>query len=407
MSHEVTLELIQNASKKLKDNIVRTPLVAAPALSDATGVDVWLKLENLQLTASFKCRGSLIKMISLPSEARRKGVIAVSAGNHAQGVAWHAGRLGIPATIVMPVGTPMTKTQRTEALGAKVLKFGESYSEAEEFALNLAEERDLTLIHPFDDPLVIAGQGTIGLEILEDLPSVDAIIAPIGGGGLIAGVATAVKALKPNVKIDGVQAYNYAAMSGAISGFGRELGGHTLAEGIAVKKPGILTQSICEALVDQIHTVDENEIERGVEMMFSTHKQIVEGASASTVAALLNNHARFSGKKVVLVISGGNIDPALLATIMMRGLAREGRLSRLRIAISDQPGSLAKVAQVIGEAGANIVEVHHQRLFLDVSVKMTELDVLVETMGFDHVSRIIFALDEAGFPARQLSATAE
>jgi threonine dehydratase len=403
MPSPVTLATIQQAAQKLKGHVVRTPLIEAPALSDLTGVNVLLKLENLQLTGAFKARGAMIKLISLPASARRAGVIAVSAGNHAQGVAWHAGKLGIPATIVMPVGTPMTKTQRTEALGAKVLKFGESYSEAEEFALNLAEERNLTVIHPFDDSLVIDGQGTIGLEILQDCPDIDAVICPIGGGGLISGVATAIKSQKPNVMIDGVQAYNYAAMSGALSGFGGAIGGQTLAEGIAVKKPGRLTRDICEAFVDQIHTVDENAIEQGVETMFSSHKQIVEGAAAAPLAALLNNYGRFNGKTVALIVSGGNIDPALLGTILMRGLARDGRLSRLRIGIPDQPGSLAKVTQVIGEAGANIVEVHHQRLFLDVSVKMTELDVLVETMGFDHVHRLILTLEEMGFPARVLS----
>ncbi len=403
----VTLEGIREAQRLLRGHVVRTPLVAAPALSDITGVDVRLKLENLQITGAFKARGALNKLVSLPPAARRTGVIAISAGNHAQGVALHAGRLGIPATIVMPVGTPMTKIQRTEALGATVVRHGESYSEAEEFALGYAEQKGLTLVHPFDDPLVIAGQGTIGLEILEDCPDVDAVIAPIGGGGLIAGIATAVSALKPQVVIDGVQAYTYASMSGAISGFGGAIGGMTLAEGIAVKKPGTLTRSICEALLRHIHTVDEGAIEQGVEVLFSNHKQIAEGAGAAPVAALLQNHARYAGKTVALVISGGNIDPALLATILMRGLARDGRLSRLRIGISDQPGSLARVTRVIGEAGANIVEVHHQRLFLDVSVKMTELDVLVETMGFDHVAALVQSLSTAGFPARILSTSAQ
>lgn len=407
MTNPVTLETIRHAQQQLKGHVVRTPLIAAPALSDMTGVDVRLKLENLQITGAFKARGALTKLVSLPPEARRSGVIAVSAGNHAQGVAWHAGKLGIPATIVMPVGTPMTKIQRTEALGATVVRFGESYSEAEEFALDFAEQKKLTVVHPFDDPLVIAGQGTIGIEIVEDCPEVDAVIAPIGGGGLISGIATAIRALKPQVVIDGVQAYTYAAMSGAISGFGGAIGGQTLAEGIAVKKPGKLTRTICEALLRDIHTVNETAIEQGVEVLFSNHKMIAEGAGASPVAALLQNHARFAGKTVVLVISGGNIDPALLATILMRGLAREGRLTRLRIGISDQPGSLARVTRVIGEAGANIVEVHHQRLFLDVSVKMTELDVLVETMGFDHVAALVQALSEAGFPARILSSSTQ
>ncbi|MBN2751187.1 MAG: threonine ammonia-lyase [Rhodospirillaceae bacterium] len=407
MGSLVTLDTIRQAQRQLHGHVVRTPLVAAPALSDMTGVDVRLKLENLQLTGAFKARGALIKLVSLPPEARSVGVIAVSAGNHAQGVAWHAGKLGIPATIVMPVSTPMTKTQKTQTLGAKVIKFGESYSESEEFALGLAAEKGLTLVHPFDDPLVISGQGTIGLEIIEDCPEVGAVIVPIGGGGLISGIATAIAATKPQVMVDGVQAYTYAAMSGAISGFGGAIGGQTLAEGIAVKKPGKLTRSICEALVRDIYTVDESAIEQGVEMLFSSHKQIAEGAGAAPVAALLKHHARFAGKTVVLVVSGGNIDPAVLATILMRGLAREGRLTRLRIGISDQPGSLANVAQIIGEGGANIVEVHHQRLFLDVSVKMTELDVLIETMGFDHVALLVQSLDTAGFPARILSSSAQ
>jgi threonine dehydratase len=380
--------------------------VPSPALSAATGAEVFLKLETMHPTGSFKERGALTRLKSLDAVQRRAGVIAMSAGNHAQGVAYHARRLGIPATIVMPEGTPFTKIERTEAHGARVVLRGAGLAEARRAAEEIAAAEGLALVHPYDDALIIAGQGTIGLELVEDRPDLDAVVVPIGGGGVIAGVAVAAKALKPAIEVTGVEAALYPSMHHALRGLAPEKGGQTLAEGIAVKEPGRLTKAIVEALVADIVLVDEATLEGAIETLLVQQKLVVEGAGAAPLAALLAEPERWRGRRVALVLCGGNIDARLLASILMRGLVRAGRMVRLRVEISDQPGLLARVASVIGQQGGNIVEVYHQRLFQDVPVKHAELDVVVETRNPAHVGEIRRALEAAGFATRLLSATA-
>jgi threonine dehydratase len=402
----VTIEDLRAAQQALAGEVIRTPLVAAPALSEITGAEVFLKLETLQPTGSFKERGALNKLKSLDAAQRGAGVIAMSAGNHAQGVAYHARRLGIPATIVMPEGTPFTKVERTAAYGARVLLRGTGLAEARAAAERLAAEEKLLLIHPYDDPHIIAGQGTIGLEIVEDCPQLDVIVAPIGGGGVIAGIAVAAKALKPTIEIVGAEATLYPSMHHALRGMAAKAGGATLAEGIAVSEPGRLTHAIVEALVADIVLVDELQIECAIETLIEKQKLVTEGAGAAPLAALRTAPERFRGRRVALVLCGGNIDSRLLASILMRGLVRDGRLVRLRVEISDAPGLLARIARLIGEHGGNIVEVYHNRLFQDVPVKRAEVDAVIETRNAAHVSEITAALRAAGFPTRLMSNTA-
>ena len=406
MTLPVTIDDIRRAAAAIEGEVMRTPLVAAPALSAATGAEVFLKLETMHPTGSFKERGALNKLKSLDAPQRRAGVIAMSAGNHAQGVAYHARRLGIPATIVMPEGTPFTKVERTEAHGARVVLRGEGLGEARRAAEEIAAAEGLELIHPYDDTLIIAGQGTLGLELVADRPDLDAVIVPIGGGGVMAGTATAVKALKPEVEMIGVEAALYPSMHHAISGLAPEKGGQTIAEGIAVKEPGRLTRVIIEKLVADIVLVDEAKLEGAIETLLVQQKLVVEGAGAAPLAALFAEPQRYRGRKVALVLCGGNVDARLLASILMRGLVRAGRMVRLRVEISDQPGLLARVAAVIAQKGGNIVEVYHQRLFQDVPVKLAELDVVVETRNPGHVGEILRALEGAGFRPRLLSDSA-
>jgi threonine dehydratase len=402
----VTLGTIRHAEAAIAGAIAKTPLVAAPALSDIVDCEVWLKLETQHPTGSFKERGALNKLLTLDPRQRQVGVVAMSAGNHAQGVAYHAGRLGIPATIVMPEGTPFTKIDRTEALGATVVLQGESLVAARRAADALAAERGLISVHPYDDPAVIAGQGTIALEILADHADLDALIVPIGGGGLISGIAVAVKALAPAIEIVGVQSALYPSMHEVLRGqpSNTETAGATLAEGIAVKEPGQLTRRIVAALVGDILLADDMQIEAAIEHLIEREKLVVEGAGAAGVAGLLAEPERFRGKHVGIVITGGNIDARLLASVLMRGLVREGCLVRLRSELPDIPGALSRLSGVIGGRGGNIVEVHHQRLFQDSSVKRAELDVVVETQNRRHVAAIVTALIEAGFPTQLLSA---
>jgi len=402
----VSIDDIRAAVKILHGAVPRTPIVRSGALSEEFGADIRLKLETLHFTGSFKDRGALVKLRSLPKDAARNGVIAVSAGNHAQGVAYHAKRLGIPATIVMPVSTPFTKVNRTEALGARVVLHGDSVSACVPFARDMMAADNLTLVHPFDDPHIIAGQGTVGLEILEDLPNVDTIVVPIGGGGLAAGIATAVKALKPKVEIIGVEAALYPSMGQAVRGEKVIAGGETIAEGIAVKTPGVLTVPIVRGLVDDLVTADELTLEDAVATMTVTGKVVAEGAGAAPLAAIMATPDRFAGKTVALVVSGGNIDSRMLASVLMRGLVRNGQIARLRVTISDAPGTLARVAQNIGSLGGNIVEIVHQRMFFDVPVKQAEADIAVETRDEEHVEEIIAALTADGFPTRRLGDTA-
>lgn len=404
----ITLADIRSAAASIEGAVIRTPTVEARALAGLLPVaGLVAKLENLQLSGSFKARGALVRLLALSDEEKRRGVVAMSAGNHAQGVALHAQRLGIPATIVMPRHTPFTKVERTQALGATVVLEGDGLAEAGDHARALADGHGYTFIHPYDDPRIIAGQGTIGLEMLADHPDLEVLVVPVGGGGLISGIALAAKALKPSIQIVGVQAVAYATMV-------RRPPTHafppasllTLAEGIAVKRPGGLTKPLVEQLVDDVVSVDETGIERAVELLVERQKLVVEGAGAAPLAALLADPERFRGRKVGMVVSGGNIDNRLLASILMRGLVRAGRLARLRIEISDAPGTLAKVSSLIGLNGGNILEVYHQRLFQDVPVKYAELDVVVEATDTDHLRAMIEALKSAGYATRLLGSSA-
>ena len=405
----VTVAAVRDAAAAIAEAIAGTPLIAAPALSEVAGTEIHLKIETQHRTGSFKERGALAKLLTLDASQRRAGVVAMSAGNHAQGVAYHARRLGIPATIVMPEGTPFIKIDRTEAFGATVVLKGDNLIAAREAADMLARERGLVNVHPYDDRDVIAGQGTIGLELLADRPDLDTLVVPIGGGGLISGIAVAAKALKPEIEIVGVQSTLYPSMYRLLRGEdpGPPAAAATLAEGIAVKEPGRLTRHIVKALVSEIRLVDDVMLEGAVEILLERQKLVVEGAGASGLAAVLASPERFRNRRVGIVITGGNIDSRLLASILMRGLVREGRLVRLRCELPDVPGALSRLSGVIGKHAGNIVEVHHQRLFHDTSVKRAELDVVVETQNRRHVEALIGALVAAGFPTQLLLSSAD
>jgi threonine dehydratase len=399
----VSIAEIRDAAGAIAGQVKRTPSVDAPRLAELIGAErVVLKLESEQYTGSFKDRGALVKLLSLGPEERKSGVVAMSAGNHAQGVAYHAHRLGIPATIVMPVGTPFTKVERTRHLGARVLIEGDGFDTAGAFARELAAKEGLVFVHPYDDEKIIAGQGTVGLEMLADDPDLDCLIVPIGGGGLIAGIATAAKALKPSIEILGVEAKLYPSMYNAVRGLEPASGGSTLAEGIAVKRPGERTKPIVESLVSEIMLVGGDTLERAVMQLIEVQKLVAEGAGAAGLAAMLAYRERFAGKRVGTVICGGNIDARMLAHILMRGLVRDGRMVRLRIEITDQPGALARLAGVIGKAGGNIIEIYHQRMFHDVPVKKADIDAVVETRNAEHVREIVQGLNAIGFPTRLL-----
>lgn len=393
----VGLADVRAAAERLAGQIVATPLTVSPALSRLTGAEVFLKFENLQLTGSFKDRGALTKLAALSSDERRRGVIAMSAGNHAQAVACHAQRLGIPATIVMPRFTPNVKVRRTQSFGAEVVLFGEQLDQSRARAVELAAERGLLFVHPYDDPRVIAGQGTIGLEMLDSRPDLDVLVVPVGGGGLIAGIAVAAKALRPDIQVIGVETVRFPAMRQALAGEPIECGTSTIAEGIAVKEPGKLTLPIIRHLVDDIVLVDEDAIEAAALLLLDVEKTVVEGAGAVGLAALLAERERFVGKRVGLVISGGNIDLLVLSSIIQRGLARTGRMARLRIGMPDRPGSLAAVATMIGASNANVVEIHHQRAFSELSIKSVEVEFVIETLGQEHVYEIVELLERNGY----------
>ena len=399
----VTIDDIRAAAGVIAGQVVRTPAVPAPHLAEVTGAKaVVLKLECLQYTGSFKDRGALNKLTSLSAEEAKNGVIAMSAGNHAQGVACFAQRLGIPATIVMPQGTPFTKVERTRGFGARVVIEGDTIDSAAVFARDLAKRENLTFVHPYDDPRIVAGQGTIGLELLADCPDLDSIVVPIGGGGIMAGIATAAKALKPAIEMIGVEAALYPSMHHAIRNLPPVFGAQTIAEGIAVKSPGALTKAIIERLVADILLVQEEPLECAVQMLAERQKIVAEGAGAAGLAALLAYPERFAGKRVGLVICGGNIDARMLGQVLLRGLVRDGRVVSLRIEISDSPGVLGKLARAIGEAGGNIIEIYHQRLFTDLPAKRADVDAVIETRNAEHVKEIIASLAAAGFTVRQL-----
>jgi threonine dehydratase len=403
----ITLADVEAARRTIAGHVVRTPMLPAPKLSTLTGATVYVKYENLQVTNSFKERGAFNKLASLTADERARGVIAMSAGNHAQAVAYHAARLGIPATIVMPVTTPFVKVEATGAHGAQVVLDGESVADAQVRAEAIARERGLTFVHPYDDPLVIAGQGTIALEMLEEAPDLDMLVIPIGGGGLIAGNAVAARAAKPAIEIIGAEAALYPAMWNAIANEDRQVGGPTLAEGIAVKNVGALTLPIVRELVSEIVLVDEVHLERAVNAYLTLQKTMAEGAGAAGLAAMLVEPKKFRGRKVGLILCGGNIDARLLASIMVRELERADRIASFRLTIPDRPGVLGQIATRLGELGANILEVEHRRLFLDVPAKGAKLDVTVETRDRAHAWEILRALTADGFhPVRIETASA-
>ncbi len=391
----VTLQDVEDAAGVLAGVVKRTSFDRSRTLSDITGASVWLKFENLQFTATFKERGALNRLSALSADERQRGVIAASAGNHAQGVAYHAARLSIPATIVVPVGTPTVKIENTRRHGATVIEGGANVEEAASLAIEHGRKQCLTFIHPYDDALIVAGQGTIALEMLASVPDLDVLMVPIGGGGLISGMAVAAKSLRPDIEIIGVQAALYPSMYNLIKGQELPMRGDTLAEGIAVKAPGRITSEIVRALVDDIVLVTEKEIEQALSLLITIEKTVTEGAGAAALAAVLADESRFEGRSIGLVLSGGNIDTRLLSGVLTRQLAREGRLSQLRFDIVDRPGQLATVLAVLSKSGANIVEVSHQRIFTDLPAKAVLLEVVIETRDRAHLASTIAALRAA------------
>jgi threonine dehydratase len=396
----LTFAQIEAAAERLKGHIERTPCRHSKTLSQITGAEVWVKFENLQFTAAYKERGALNKLMLLNDRGR--GVIAASAGNHSQGLAYHAARLGVPVTIVMPLSTPFVKVQQTRAFGAEVVLKGESYDEASGFAQALCAERDLIFVHPFNDIDVMAGQGTIALEMLEDAPDLEILPIPIGGGGLISGVATAAKHIKPDIRIVGVEPASFPSFTARINGVEAIPGGQTIAEGIQVKRVGDLTFAIVRSLLDDVLLIDEPFFERAIALYCNVEKTVAEGAGAAALAALLQHPERFRGRKVGLILTGGNIDPRLLASVLTRELVREQRLVSLKIVGDDKPGLLANVSTIIGARGGNIIEVAHNRLALDVPAKGAEFDIMMETRDARHTQEIIDALAAAGYPPRPL-----
>ena len=393
----VTIADIEAARRTLAGQVTRTPMLLAPQLSELTGAQVYVKYENFQHTHSFKDRGALNKLSALDGDERSRGVIAMSAGNHAQAVAYHAARLGVPATIVMPVTTPFVKVDATRAYGAEVVLAGETVADAQTRAQELARERSLVFVHPYDDALIIAGQGTIALELLEDVPDLDVLVVPIGGGGLIAGNAVAAKAVKPAIEIVGAECALYPSMYAAIQGERRACGGPTLAEGIAVANVGALTLPIVRELVSEIVLVQEPHLEQAVDAFVVAQKTVAEGAGAAGLAALLARPERFRGRKVGLILAGGNIDPRILASIMVRELERSDRVVAFRLTIPDRPGVLGHVATKLGALGANILDVDHRRLFLDVPAKGARLDITLETRDRTHAEQVFAMLQAEGY----------
>ena len=399
----IDIASIQTARENLRGQVLKTPFTLSRTLSDIFGAEIWLKFENLQFTASFKERGALNRMLTLSEEERRAGVIAVSAGNHAQGVAYHAQRMGVPAVIVMPRFTPTVKVANTRRFGAEVVLAGDTFDDAKAHGYELARQRGLIMIHLYDDEAVIAGQGTVALEMLEDQPQLDMLVIAIGGGGLISGISTAAKALKPGIEIIGVQTERFPAMYAAVKGVSMPQGQYTIAEGIAVKSPGGLTQPIVSRLVDDIELVSEADIEHAIVVLLEIEKTVVEGAGAAGLAALLRaqeaGSERFKGKRIGLVLTGGNIDPLMLGELIERGMVRAGRLARIRVDLRDLPGALAHATKLIADAQANITEVHHQRAFTSLPVRNVEVDFVLQTRGPEHIQEVIDILNAAGFAA--------
>ena len=396
----VTLDDIRAAADRLRGHVQRTPCRFSRTLSQIVGAEVWVKFENLQFTASFKERGALNKLLQLTEAERKRGVIAASAGNHAQGLAYHGQRLGVPVTIVMPRLTPVVKVEHTRGFAAEVILQGETYDDASLYAREICDQRDLVFVHAFDDLDVIAGQGTIALEMLEDAPELEVLPIPIGGGGLISGMGTAAKAIRPDIRIVGLEAAMYPSFTARMRGFRPNIGGQTIAEGIAVKTVGELTYGIARPLIDEVLLIEEGDLERAVALYVNVEKTVAEGAGAASLAALLAYPGKFKGEKVGLVLCGGNIDTRLLASVLTRELIRERRMTSFRIIGDDRPGLLATVSAVIGGAGGNIIEVAHNRLSLDVPAKGAEFDIMVETRDSRHTDEITEALREHGYPPR-------
>lgn len=397
----ISLHDIEQAAERLRGHILETPCVESRTLSQIVGAQVFLKFENLQFTASFKERGACNKLAQLTPEERARGVIAMSAGNHAQGVAYHAQRLGVRAVIVMPRFTPDVKVERTRGFGAEVVLHGDTLDEARAHAREMAQSQGLVFVHPYDDEAVAAGQGTLALEMLKAQPDLEMLVIAIGGGGLIAGVATAAKALKPGIEIIGVQTQRFPSMLNAIQGSDLPMGQSTIAEGIAVATPGQLTQGVVRELVDDLLLVDEGDIEQAVLMLLEIEKTLVEGAGAAGLAAMLRHGARFAGRKVGLVLSGGNIDPLLLAAIIERGMVRSGRLARIRVSARDVPGVLARITATVADAGANIEEVHHQRAFTLLAAQNVEIECVLQTRNQPHVEQVLERLRAQGMEAQR------
>ncbi|MFD1103360.1 threonine ammonia-lyase [Sphingobium olei] len=393
----ITVDDVLAARTRIAGSIVKTPTLISQTLSDMLGCSIYLKFENLQFTAAYKERGALNRLLQLDEASKEKGVIAASAGNHAQGLAYHGKRLGVPVTIVMPTTTPIVKVTQTRGHGATVVQFGEKFDDAYAHARKLEVEQGLTFIHPFDEPDIMAGQGTVALEMLEDAPQIDTLVVPIGGGGLFSGMATAARAMKPDIRMVGVQAELYPSMYSFIKGGDLACDGDTLAEGIAVKQPGDITRRVVERLADEVLLVSERRLEEAVSLLLQIEKTVVEGAGAAGLAALLTYREQFVGRNVGLVLTGGNIDTRLLANVLLRDLARSGRLARLRIILQDRPGALFHVARIFDQEAVNILELSHQRIFTNLPAKGLSLDVECETRDGAHLQRLIAALREAGY----------
>jgi threonine dehydratase len=398
----LTLDDVRAAAKRIAGAVVRTPTMHSKTLSRMTGAEIWLKFENLQFTAAYKERGALNALLMMDEEQRKHGVITASAGNHSQGLSYHGTRLGVPVTIVMPKTTPMVKIMQTEQVGGKVVLEGETFDEAYGYARSMEKQLGLTFVHPFDDPNVAAGQGTVALELLEDAPEIETLVVPIGGGGLISGMATVAKALNPKIEVIGVQAQLYPSMYDKIKGAHLPCGGDTLAEGIAVKEPGEFTARIIAELVDDILLVSEAELEKAVSLLLQIEKTVVEGAGAAGLAAVMTHKERFAGQKIGLVLCGGNIDTRLLANVLLRDLAREGRLARLRITLQDRPGALYKVMHEFDAHSVNILEIYHQRIFTDLPAKGLVTDIECEARDRQQLDKLVAALRAKGYSVSQV-----
>jgi threonine dehydratase len=402
MSNLLTLDHVRAAHDRIRDSIVATPTLHSQTLSKLTGANIYLKFENLQFTAAYKERGALNAILLLSEEQRSKGVIAASAGNHAQGLSYHGTRLGIPVTIVMPVPTPTVKVMQTESVGGKVVLFGETFDDAYTHARQLEAEQGLTFVHPFDDPNVAAGQGTVALEMLESIPSLDMLVVPIGGGGLLSGMGTAARALKPDIGLIGVQAELYPSMYALLNNLQMPCEGDTLAEGIAVKIPGAFTSEVIRELVDEIVLVNEAELETAVSLLLQIEKTVVEGAGAAGLAAVMAHAEKFAGKNVGVVLCGGNIDTRLLANVLLRDLARSGRLARLRLTLQDRPGALYKVMRLFNEHNVNIIEIYHQRIFTTLPAKGLITDIECEARDANQLQGLVDGLNVAGYKVERV-----